>query len=102
MAPEQVRILTITDRALDYAKEIEKKLTASKYRVVLDDSQNTLKYKIRNAQMEKVPYMVILGDKDVENNTISVRHRSGEDLGAISLADFEALLADVVGNKLKK
>ncbi|MBQ6701549.1 MAG: threonine--tRNA ligase [Clostridia bacterium] len=102
MAPEQVRILTITDRALDYAKRIEERLSKLKYRVVLDDSQNTLKYKIRNAQMEKVPYMIILGDKDVENNTISVRHRSGEDLGAISLDEFEALLADVVGNKLKK
>ena len=102
MAPEQVRILTITDRALDYAKQIEERLSKLKYRVVLDDSQNTLKYKIRNAQMEKVPYMIILGDKDVENTTISVRHRSGEDLGAISLDEFEALLADVVGNKLKK
>ncbi|MBE6642312.1 MAG: threonine--tRNA ligase [Ruminococcaceae bacterium] len=102
MAPEQVRILTITDRALDYAKQIEERLSKLKYRVVLDDSQNTLKYKIRNAQMEKAPYMIILGDKDVENNTISVRHRSGEDLGAISLDEFEALLADVVGNKLKK
>ena len=102
MSPEQVRILTITDRALDYAKQIEERLSKLKYRVVLDDSQNTLKYKIRNAQMEKVPYMIILGDKDIENNTISVRHRSGEDLGAISLDEFEALLADVVGNKLKK
>ncbi len=102
MAPEQVRILTITDRALDYAKQIEAELSKAKYRVTLDDSQNTLKYKIRNAQMEKVPYMIILGDKDIENNTISVRHRSGEDLGAISLDEFKTLLADVVGNKLKK
>ena len=102
MAPEQVRILTITDRALDYAKQIEAELSKAKYRVTLDDSQNTLKYKIRNAQMEKVPYMIILGDKDIENNTISVRHRSGEDLGAISLDEFKTLLADVVENKLKK
>ena len=58
--------------------------------------------KIRSAQMEKTPYMVILGDKDMENGTISVRHRSGEDLGAITLDAFKETLADVVGNKLKK
>ncbi|MBE6718162.1 MAG: threonine--tRNA ligase [Ruminococcaceae bacterium] len=102
MAPEQVRILTITDRALDHAKNVNDRLAKLNYRVTLDDSQNTLKYKIRNAQMEKVPYMIILGDKDVENNTVSVRHRSGEDLGSISLDEFEAILSDVVTNKLKK
>ena len=102
IAPEQVRILTITDRALEHAKEVKDRLDNLNYRVTLDDSQNTLKYKIRNAQMEKVPYMIILGDKDVENKTVSVRHRSGEDLGSISLDEFEKVLADVVGNKLKK
>ena len=102
ISPEQVRILTITDRANDYAEEIRAQLAAKKYRVTVDDSQNTLKYKIRNAQLEKVPYMIILGDKDIENKTVSVRHRSGEDLGAISMEQFEAILADVVDNKLKK
>ena len=102
IAPEQVRVLTITDRALEHANEVKDRLEKLNYRVTLDDSQNTLKYKIRNAQMEKVPYMIILGDKDVENNTVSVRHRSGEDLGSISLEEFEKVLADVVGNKLKK
>lgn len=102
MSPEQVRILTITDRANDYADEICAKLSAKKYRVTVDDSQNTLKYKIRNAQLEKVPYMIILGDKDIENKTVSVRHRSGEDLGAISMDQFQSILADVVDNKLKK
>ena len=102
MSPEQVRILTITDRANDYAEEIRASLAAKKYRVSVDDSQNTLKYKIRNAQLEKVPYMIILGDKDIENKTVSVRHRSGEDLGAISMDEFQSILADVVDNKLKK
>ena len=101
ISPEQVRILTITDRANDYAEEIRAAL-AKKYRVSVDDSQNTLKYKIRNAQLEKVPYMIILGDKDIENKTVSVRHRSGEDLGAISMDEFQSILADVVDNKLKK
>ena len=102
ISPEQVRILTITDRANDYAEEIRAQLAAKKYRVTVDDSQNTLKYKIRNAQLEKVPYMIILGDKDIENKTVSVRHRSGEDLGAISMNEFQSILADVVDNKLKK
>ena len=102
ISPEQVRILTITDRANDYANEIYTRLSTKKYRVSVDDSQNTLKYKIRNAQLEKVPYMIILGDKDIENNTVSVRHRSGEDLGAISIEQFENILANVVDNKLKK
>ncbi len=102
ISPEQVRILTITDRANDYAEEIRASLSAKKYRVTVDDSQNTLKYKIRNAQLEKVPYMIILGDKDIENKTVSVRHRSGEDLGAISMDEFQSILADVVDNKLKK
>lgn len=102
MAPEQARILTITDRAVDFANEIKDRLSAQKYRVTLDDSSNTLKYKIRNAQLEKVPYMLIIGDKDVENKTVSVRHRSGEDLGSISIEAFEIELAKVVGEKLKK
>jgi len=102
ISPEQVRILTITDRANEYAEEIRAQLAAKKYRVSVDDSQNTLKYKIRNAQLEKVPYMIILGDKDIENKTVSVRHRSGEDLGAISMEQFQTILADVVDNKLKK
>ena len=102
MSPEQVRILTITDRANDYAAGICAELQKNGYRVSVDDSQNTLKYKIRSAQVEKVPYMIILGDKDMENNTVSVRHRSGEDLGAITLDAFKETLADVVDNKLKK
>jgi threonyl-tRNA synthetase len=102
MAPEQVRILTITDRALEHAQAVKERLAQLNYRVTLDDSQNTLKYKIRNAQMEKVPYMIILCDKDVENNTVSVRHRSGEDLGSITLEEFEKVIGEVVANKLKK
>ena len=102
MAPEQVRILTITDRQIDYANDIANKLRADKFRVEIDDSANTLRYKIRNAQMEKIPYMLVLGDKDMENNTVSVRTRTGEDLGSISYDEFSKILHDVVDNKLKK
>ena len=102
MSPEQVRILPITDRALEYAEIVKAELTSKKYRVTIDERNEKLGYKIRSAQMEKVPYMVIIGDKDVENQTISIRHRSGEDLGALSLNDFMAIMDDVVSNKLKK
>ena len=99
MSPEQVRVLTITDRAAAYGKEIYDALDEAGYRVQLDDSSNTLKYKIRAAQMEKVPFMIILGDKDMENGTVSVRHRSGKDYGSMALADFVTLLSTVVNNK---
>ena len=102
MAPEQVRILTITDRAADYADGIRAKLNAAGFRVTVDDSAETLRKKIRNGQMEKIPYMVILGDKDMENQTVSVRYRNGDDLGSMSYEAFEALLREVVDNKEKK
>ncbi len=102
MSPEQVRILPVTDRAFECAKEVKAKLSANKYRVTIDDRSEKLGYKIRSAQLEKVPYMIIIGDKDMENGTVSVRHRSGEDLGALSFEEFEKILHDVVANKEKK
>ena len=102
MAPEQVRVLPVTDRAADYAAEIRAALFAQGYRVEADYRSEKLGYKIREAQKEKIPYMVIVGDKDIENHTVSIRHRSGEDLGAMSLEEFSALLKDVVDNKKKQ
>ena len=102
MAPEQVRILTITDRAADYAFGIRDRLNAAGFRVTVDDSAETLRKKIRNGQMEKIPYMIILGDKDMENQTVSVRYRNGDDLGSMNYEEFEALLREVVDTKAKK
>ena len=102
MAPEQVRVLPVTDRAADYADEIRAALQAQGYRAEADYRSEKLGYKIREAQKEKIPYMVIVGDKDIENHTVSIRHRSGEDLGAMRLEDFSALLRDVVDNKKKQ
>ena len=99
MAPEQVRVLPVTDRAADYAGEIRAALQAQGYRAEADYRSEKLGYKIREAQKEKIPYMVIVGDKDLENHTVSIRHRSGEDLGAMSLEDYSALHKDVVHNK---
>ena len=94
--PVQVKLLTVTDRVDNYAKDISAKLDAMGFRVEIDDRNEKIGKKIREATMEKVPYMLVLGDRDMENNTVSVRHRSGEDLGAMSLDQFATMLKNEV------
>ena len=102
MAPEQVRFLPVTDRAADYCAEQAKKLEDMGFRVEVDYRNEKIGRKIRDAQMEKVPYMVVVGDRDMENGTVSPRHRADGDLGAMSMDEFSALLKQVVDNKEKK
>ena len=102
MAPEQVRFLPVTDRAADYCAEAAKALEAQGFRVDVDYRNEKIGKKIRDAQMEKVPYMVVVGDRDMENGTVSPRHRADGDLGAMSMADFTAMLHEVVDSKAKK
>ena len=102
MAPEQVRFLPVTDRAADYCADAAKALESQGFRVEVDYRNEKIGKKIRDAQMEKVPYMVVVGDRDMENGTVSPRHRSDGDLGAMSMDDFTALLRDVVDSKAKK
>ena len=102
MAPEQVRFLPVTDRAADYCAEQAKKLEDMGFRVEVDYRNEKIGRKIRDAQMEKVPYMVVVGDRDMENGTVSPRHRTDGDLGAMSMDEFSALLKQVVDNKEKK
>ena len=102
MMPEQVRFLPITDRAADYCAEQAKKLEDMGFRVEVDYRNEKIGRKIRDAQMEKVPYMVVVGDRDMENGTVSPRHRADGDLGAMSMDEFSALLKQVVDNKEKK
>ena len=102
MAPEQVRFLPVTDRAFDYCAELARKLELQGYRVDVDYRNEKIGKKIREATIEKIPYMLVVGDRDMENGTVSPRHRSGEDLGAMSFEDFNALLKDVVDSKAKK
>ena len=102
MAPEQVRFLPVTDRASDYCAEQAKKLEALGYRVAVDYRNEKIGKKIREAQLEKIPYMLVVGDRDMENGTVSPRHRADGDLGAMSMEDFTALLKDVVDSKAKK
>ena len=94
--PVQVKLLTVTDRVDNYAKDISARLDAMGFRVEIDDRNEKIGKKIREATMEKVPYMLVLGDRDMENDTVSVRHRSGEDLGAMSLDQFAAMLKNEV------
>ena len=102
MAPEQVRFLPVTDRAADYCAEQAKKLEDMGFRVEVDYRNEKIGRKIRDAQMEKVPYMLVVGDRDMENGTVSPRHRTDGDLGAMSMDEFSALLKQVVDNKEKK
>ena len=101
MAPEQVRFLPVTDRAADRCAELVKALNAKGYRAEADYRNEKIGKKIREAQIEKVPYMVVIGDRDLENGTVSPRHRAAGDLGAMSFEDFEALLKKVVDEKIK-
>ncbi len=96
LAPVQVKLMTIADRHIDYAKEIEAKLNAAGLRVSLDDRAEKIGKKIREAQMEKNPYMLILGDKDIDNQTVSVRSRDLGEVGAMSVDVFvETILKEI-------
>ena len=100
LAPVQVKVLPVTDRALDYAREISAKLDTAGYRAEVDDRNEKIGKKIRETTLEKVPYMLVVGDRDMENGTVSVRKRSGEDLGAMTYDQFYALLKDAVDSKV--
>lgn len=102
MMPEQVRFLPITDRAADYCAQQAAELRKQGFRVEVDSRNEKVGKKIREATLEKIPYMLVVGDRDMEAGTVSVRTRTGEDLGAMSLADFSALLRDVVDSKARK
>ncbi|MDR3729205.1 MAG: threonine--tRNA ligase [Oscillospiraceae bacterium] len=102
LAPVQVKVLPITDRAGAYADEIAAKLDAAGYRVEVDSRNEKIGKKIREATMEKIPYMLVVGDRDMESGTVSVRLRSGEDLGAMSYDAFQAMLKEAVDTKSLK
>lgn len=88
LAPEQVRILPISDKYLDKANEVKEQLFNAGIRVDLDDRAEKIGYKIREAQLQKIPYMLIVGEKEVESGTVSVRSRKNGDLGAVKVEEF--------------
>jgi len=102
LSPVQVKVLPVTDRAAEYAKEVSAKLEAMGFRTEVDGRNEKIGKKIREATLEKTPYMLVVGDRDMENQTVSVRHRSGEDLGAMSFDTFAAMLKEVVDTKAKQ
>ena len=102
LAPVQVAILPISERHSDTALTIESKLDQEKFRTKSDLRNEKVNAKIRKAQLEKVPYMVIIGDKEVEQETLSVRNRFEGDLGSFSFEKFLELLQDLRERKLAR
>jgi len=99
LAPEQVRILPITDRTLDASNTMKKELQNRGIRVTVDERSEKLGYKIREAQMEKLPYMIVLGDKEVEDGVVAVRSRKEGDLGTMTLESFLAKINEEIQTK---
>ena len=102
MMPTQVKVLPITDRTHAYANELVAKLDAVGIRAESDCRSEKLGYKIREAQLEKTPYMLVVGDRDMENGVVSVRTRTGEDLGAMTPDEFIAKCLMQIATKSKE
>jgi threonyl-tRNA synthetase len=88
LAPVQVKVVTVTDQQLDYARKVSAALTAAGWRVELDERNEKLGYKIREAQLAKIPYAVVIGDKEIEAQTVAPRRRGGENVAPLSVSDF--------------
>ena len=101
LSPEQVRVMPLSENLADKAKEIETKLADAGLRVTSDIRSEKIGYKIREAQLEKIPYMLVIGNKEVENGTVSVRSRKNADMGSMPLDDFIALALKEVETKAK-
>ncbi len=102
MNPTQVKVMSLTDRTIDEAKKIKDKLTLRGIRADLDTRSEKIGYKIREAQMDKTPYMLIVGDKEVENGVVAVRSRADGDLGAMTLDDFINKVLDEVAAQIAR
>ena len=98
LAPTQVKVLTISDKQIDYAKKVEEVLQEKCIRVSVDDRSEKIGYKIREAQLQKVPYMLVIGDKEIEANAVGVRSRTDGDIGQMKLDEFVDKIVDEVKN----
>jgi threonyl-tRNA synthetase len=85
LAPVQARVIPISEKFSDYARRVHDRLRAARVRAELDDRNEKLGYRIREAQLRKVPYMLVCGAREAEQGTVSLRHRTGDDLGALPL-----------------
>jgi len=102
MSPVQAKVLPISERTMDKSVEVYQKLRDAGLRVELDERNEKIGYKIREAQLQKIPYMVIIGEKEAEAGTVSVRSRHDGDLGSMPVDDFIALIKEVIETKAKK
>jgi len=94
LAPVQARVIPIADRHVDYARQVRDQMLAAGIRVELDDNDDRMNSKIRNAQMQKIPYMLVIGDREIEEGAVSVRLRTNDNLGALKVED---VIARIVG-----
>lgn len=99
LAPVQAVLISVSDRHLDYARQVSSQLTSDGFRVEVDESDKWLKAKIREAQLQKIPYILVVGDKEIEKGTVAVRLRTGEDLGEKPISEFKELLRTIVKQK---
>jgi threonyl-tRNA synthetase len=99
LAPEQVKLIPIADRHLDYTNEVAEKLKAMNIRCSVDDRAEKVGYKIRQAQLEKIPYMIIIGDSEVQEKTVAVRSRRDGDLGTMSFGELAERLTEEIATK---
>jgi threonyl-tRNA synthetase len=99
LAPVQARVLPISEKHIEYARTVHGRLRAARIRAELDDRNEKLGYRIRDAQVRKVPYMLVVGAREAENGTVSLRHRSGDDLGAVPIDRVLADLTREIGSR---
>lgn len=99
LAPVQAVLISVSDRHLNYARQVSSQLTSTGFRVEVDESDKWLKAKIREAQLQKIPYILVVGDKEIEKGTVAVRLRTGEDLGEKPISEFKELLRTIVKQK---
>ena len=99
LAPVQALVLPISEKFSEYAEQVRAQLAAAGLRVELDARNEKLGYKIREAQVQKVPYMLVVGAREQEAGAVAVRRRAGEDLGAMATAEFTARVRDLVDRR---
>ncbi|MGA0846710.1 MAG: His/Gly/Thr/Pro-type tRNA ligase C-terminal domain-containing protein, partial [Luteolibacter sp.] len=99
LAPEQVRILPISEKSIDFAESAAKKLADAGVRLSVDRGSDKIGAKIRNARLDRVPYMLVIGQREAEEGSVSVRHRDRDDLGTMPLDQFVSSLLEEIANR---
>ena len=99
LAPTQVAVLNITDNQAEFSQEVEKSLNEMRYRAIADLRNEKIGFKIREHTLHKTPYLLVIGDREVESHTVAVRTREGKDLGTMTVTEFSAHLARAVAQR---